>query len=425
MLKNKKREVQPAEFVRDRRCARIEEILAAATRMFNRYSFAGLTMESVAAELQMSAGTLYHYFEDKSALIFQCYQRGNRIYEEEIKFIAEAGLDGLEVVRRFVRRRLLPGHDRMIVFSDVDALPTPYDVLIKQGRRNNVAALEDLITKGLKDGSIATCDARLTSISIFSVLDWMPFWFSERDYYTRQDAAEILDDILTHGVVRLDLPIPQPLPEAPHLAPLLERHARMGRREAKRDMLLSVATQSFNLKGVVGSSLESIAARAGVSRGAYYYHAQDKEELLYHCLKRAFEWEWDAYRFIIHQAELLPDEHLSALTTEIGLFHAMHILHRTTIGPKSNYHNINFLKPEQRVEILGINKTIEKENQARYKTLVHSGHYRKIDPFFMQQIGAGLRNNLPTWTEEAGVDPIFFANVQSRLFLFGLKARRS
>jgi len=44
---------------------RREDILAAATRLFNRKSFAAVTLEAVAAEVGVTTGALYHHFASK------------------------------------------------------------------------------------------------------------------------------------------------------------------------------------------------------------------------------------------------------------------------------------------------------------------------------------------------------------------------
>lgn len=403
---------------------RREQILSAATRLFNRHSFAGMTLEAIADEIGIAQGTLYHYFENKDALIFQCHLRGIRLYAEELAGVMEPGIDGLETVRRFVRRRLLPGRPRMIAFSDVDALSLTYRQRIHQGRLNNVAVLQSIIERGVAEGGIAALDARLTSIALFSILDWMPFWYSERDYYSRQYAAETIDDLITHGLVRRDVPPPVALPEPPDLSRLTQAAANAGRRAAKRDRLLRVASESFNLRGVVGSSLEAIAEDAGVSRGAYYYHAPDKETLLYLCLQRALAWEVESARHLVNGLSTQPDDLSGVVELEIQLVRRIFLLHDSPLGPKSTYHNINYLKPAHKAEILAINRDAVGQDIARYRDWIAAGHYRPVDVYFAQQFGAGLRNNLAVWFYETRNWPtLVVADNAAHLFLFGLKAR--
>ena len=53
--------------------------------------------------------------------------------------------------------------------------------------------------------------------------------------------------------------------------------AREGR---SRSELLATAADCFSRYGYAGSSIDRIARRAGVSKGAIYYHFRDKQDLL-------------------------------------------------------------------------------------------------------------------------------------------------
>ncbi|PTL76254.1 TetR/AcrR family transcriptional regulator [Vitiosangium sp. GDMCC 1.1324] len=49
--------------------------------------------------------------------------------------------------------------------------------------------------------------------------------------------------------------------------------------EARRAELLRIALDEFSEKGIEGASLNAILAKAGLSKGAYYYYFVDKEDL--------------------------------------------------------------------------------------------------------------------------------------------------
>jgi Transcriptional regulator len=403
--------------------SRREEVLATATRLFNRHSFAATTLDKIAAEIGLTPGALYHHFQSKEMLVFECFSRGLRMYRDEIARAREPGLDGLEMVRRFVRGRLRPGEPRMITFSDIDALPRNHRDIVHNARMGNIRMLGGLIERGIDDGSIARCDPFLTSLAIFSVLDWMPFWYSERSYYTRQEAAEILDDIVAHGIVRRDLAEIAPPPPRDPLA-LLGHLARMDKRRAKRDRLLRIATESFNQRGVVGSSIEHIAADAGVSRGAYYYHAPDKNSLLHLCLKRAYRIETEVLELLIEHAPTSPDAAVRAVHFEFELLRAVTALHHSPYGPKISFHNVPFLTPANRAELQLIDRVLVGRNMGRYERAKAEGTFRQIDTLFIQEVGAGLRNNIPAWSRfTEGTDPEKVADCSTRLFMFGLKPR--
>ena len=405
------------------RRSRREAALVAATRLFNRHSFAAVTLEAIAGEMGATSSALYNHFESKEALVFECFSRGLRIYRDEITRAREPGLDGLEIVRRFIRGRLRPGEPRMITFSDLDALPRNHREIVHDARAGNVAMLRAIIEQGVADGSIAPCNPFLTSLAIFSVLDWMPFWYSESSYYTRQEAAETLDDMLTHGVLRRDVAELEPPPRR-DLTPLLDGAHDGSRRAAKRDRLLRIATESFNLRGVVGSSLEHIAADAGVSRGAYYYHARDKNTLLYLCLERAYLTETRLLELLLENAPRSGDAIREASDFEFDLLRGVAALHGSQRGPKISFHNLPFLTASQRDSLLELDRVLVGRNRGRYDRAIASGAFRTLDTLFVQEVGAGLRNLIPSWSRlTADWDLQSVADGLTRLFLFGLKQR--
>jgi AcrR family transcriptional regulator len=371
----------------------------------------------------VTSSALYNHFESKEALVFECFSRGLRIYRDEIGRAREPGLDGLEIVRRFVRGRLRPGEPRMITFSDLDSLPRAHRDVIHDARSGNVAMLRGVIEQGIADGSIAPCNPFLTSLAIFSVLDWMPFWYSEKRYYTRQEAAETLDDILAHGVLRRNSPECEPPPRR-NLILMLNQLSDGNKRAAKRDRLLRIATESFNLRGVVGSSLEYIAADAGVSRGAYYYHARDKNTLLYLCLERAYKTETELLTLLLDSVVPSGDVVKDAADFEYELLRCAVELHRSPYGPKISFHNLPFLTADQRLALEALDRALVGKNRGRYDRATAKGAFRDLDTLFVQEVGAGLRNNIPNWSRlTEGLDPLEVADSFARLFLFGLKPR--
>ncbi len=77
---------------------------------------------------------------------------------------------------------------------------------------------------------------------------------------------------------------------------------------ATRAAILDAAEQVFLERGVARATLEQIARRAGVTRGAVYWHFRDKEELLVAMRERvdAPMWEW-----LGHRREELADDPLT------------------------------------------------------------------------------------------------------------------
>ena len=396
---------------------RAEEILVSASKLFARHSYANVTMEQVAASVRAVPGALYHYFRDKDELIFHCYLRGLAIYRHEIETAAEPGIDGLEVVRRFIRARLRPERQRMILFTDIDALAASYSNDVHARRWQNAALLAEILKRGVADGSIACDEPLLTAVALISILDWVPFWLSERDYYTRQQAIDAIDDIIAHGVYRREIALPD-MPEPPSLAPFLQARAKLNKRAAKLDRMLSIASDSFNRRGASGTSLESIAADAGMTRAGIYYHFSEKESLLLACLRRGLAGE-------IGIREHLQDLELGAFDHMVQRVRLLLMLHDTPCGPKATYHNINYLGDVDRKYFVKQVLATIGQDQNNHQRWIDEGLFRSVDTYFAERVLTGMSHWYPIWFRDVrGWSPMQIADHFSRLFLGGLKPRR-
>ncbi|MFN5720244.1 MAG: TetR/AcrR family transcriptional regulator, partial [Bradyrhizobium sp.] len=254
-------------------------------------------------------------------------------------------------------------------------------------------------------------------VALISILDWVPFWLSERDYYTRQQAIDAIDDIITHGVYRREIAVPE-MPEPLSLAPFLEARARLNKRAAKFDRMLSIASDSFNRRGVSGTSLESIAADAGMTRAGIYYHFSEKESLLLACLRRGLAGE-----IAIH--EHLQEHSLGAFEHTVQRIRLLLMLHDTPCGPKATYHNINYLNDVDRKEYVRQVLATIRRDQDSYQRWIDEGRFRRIDRYFAERILTGMGHWYPIWFKiRRDWSAVEIADHFARLFLSGLKPRR-
>ncbi len=80
-------------------------------------------------------------------------------------------------------------------------------------------------------------------------------------------------------------------------------------REETRRQILEASFHLFGLKGFDGVSVKDIAKATKLSKGALYWHFQNKEELYYECLK---DFRHMLRRYIFRQLELIdsPSERI-------------------------------------------------------------------------------------------------------------------
>jgi len=74
----------------------------------------------------------------------------------------------------------------------------------------------------------------------------------------------------------------------------MARRARERSKGATREALIEAAMAEFSERGLDAPSLDAICSRAGFTRGAFYVHFRDREELVAAVMERALVAFFDA-----------------------------------------------------------------------------------------------------------------------------------
>lgn len=156
------------------------EILAAASKVFRRKGVQAAGMREIAAELGMTVGNLYYYFENKQALLAFCQQDG---------------LDGLLALAEALRRedlppptrlaRLIEGHvERLnegtpgsLAHLEVEGLEGALREAILTRRDQYEGLLRELIAEGIRAGAFRSVDTKVAALAILGALNWTVKWF--------------------------------------------------------------------------------------------------------------------------------------------------------------------------------------------------------------------------------------------------------
>ena len=177
-------------------------MLRAAARCFNRKGFSGTSLKDVADILGLTDAALYYYVRNKEELVYLCYVRAADVGREAMRRARDEGGSGYEIVARYLRyhvETMVGERGPIAIMSEIPSLkPDHRDEVLELSRKHS-AAFEDLLERGIRDGSIATCDVRMTGNAIMGSLNWIPKWF----HGDATMAARMVDEfprILTSGL---------------------------------------------------------------------------------------------------------------------------------------------------------------------------------------------------------------------------------
>ena len=174
----------------------------------------------------------------------------------------------------------------------------------------------------------------------------MPFWLSERAI-TRQQAIDAIGDIVTHGVYRRELAIPD-MPEPLSLAP---PRARASFEQTSRQMRQDARSpRTVSTEGARPARRSRARRDAGMTRAGIYYFSERAPAA---GLPAGAAGE-------VAIRDHLQEQNLGAFDN-VQRLRLLLMLHNTR--PKATYHNINYLNDVDRKAYVG--QVLPRSGKAR------------------------------------------------------------
>lgn len=256
---------------------RKEAIVRVATDIMNRKGVRGMTHSLVAAELGLVPRAVAYYFRRKEDLAAACYARSIARMQTHIDDALKQATPA-DAVRAFVK--LFFESQRQVATEEIEPIAWFEDVRTLKDDATGRAFIDMFRSvrsifsmRGAPSFGRAECNARahlLLSQMFWAVL-WLPRYNPED--YARM--AERTADILLNGMAAR---------AAKWSPPVLSIHPED---DAGQDFL-TAGTELINENGYLGASVDKIAARLNVTKGAFYHHNETKDELVEQCFERTW-----------------------------------------------------------------------------------------------------------------------------------------
>jgi AcrR family transcriptional regulator len=167
----------------DRRRARDEKreaVLRMAVRMFLEDGYHRTPLAKIAERLNITKPALYNYFRSKEDILRELYRQGDEQYEASFGRIERGDGDSLHKLREFIRAyaRVMTT-DRGMCFARLDdrELGEEARAEVRRSKRRYDLAFRKKIERGIEDGSILPCDAKLAAFVIGGALNGIADWY--------------------------------------------------------------------------------------------------------------------------------------------------------------------------------------------------------------------------------------------------------
>lgn len=194
-----------AAFDRDSLFAQRKQALAqAAIGAFNRHGFYATSMDTIAAELGLTKGTLYHYYRSKTDLLYDCLLQGVEDGRRMAEAAAAEGGRGVDKLERFLRLQFqtLAGSNgsSWLLSADLSALSIAQRADLRKKSRSVDAIVQSFIIEGMSDGSIVSTEPKIAEFFLIGAMNWLPRWYNPNGRISSDELASIFIRIVLDGL---------------------------------------------------------------------------------------------------------------------------------------------------------------------------------------------------------------------------------
>ncbi len=140
------------------------EIIDAARRVIARRGPRNASMEKIAEEANISKGTLYLYFDSKTALVREATERGHAQMAAYVDPVVRQAASPIEAIDAYVRATLQFCHEHEMLFRAMNTYPDsdgdPGGKAVARHIDGYVDMLEGFVERGIQDGALRPVHAR-------------------------------------------------------------------------------------------------------------------------------------------------------------------------------------------------------------------------------------------------------------------------
>jgi AcrR family transcriptional regulator len=254
--------------------------------LFNQHGVKGATLSDVAGRVGLSTNSITYFYRKKEDLVVACLLRSIEVINGIIS--AAAGAESIEDrVRQFILRffdqlaQIQRGSaSEVMTFRDLQVIGSAYAVPVFSAYTDMFRRVRRLLASdGARNDNRVSLNAR--SHLLLTLTVGAMNWSARYDPLDYELVAARMSDILIGGLAS-----PTSCWASTALDSALAQARDAG--DVTQEAFLRAATALINEHGYHGASVERISARLNVTKGSFYHHIPNKEDLISACFERTF-----------------------------------------------------------------------------------------------------------------------------------------
>jgi AcrR family transcriptional regulator len=187
-----------------RKTAREEELLQAATRLFKEKGYRSTSMQDLADALGVQKASLYYYIKSKEDLLRRLLEHAFSLVQSRIDEIYATDLSPTDKLRLALRNHAVTMMDNLNLVSvylhEYRNLPPRRLKQVLGVRKHYEQVLAQIMQDGIASGEFRPVNVKMTVYGLLGMLNWTHQWFSPTGELSSQEIADVLVDLALYGL---------------------------------------------------------------------------------------------------------------------------------------------------------------------------------------------------------------------------------
>jgi AcrR family transcriptional regulator len=181
-----------------------EEICYKAADIFAEKGYERTTLEDISAELKMTKGGLYHYFDGKDDILFHCLIKAHTMATDALaRIVDRKGLPPKEKLKLAIREHVKVLTTRFVYAAlrqQELMLPKRFRDEVKEERRKFQGMFVGIVQEGIEQGCFRVANLKLVSFAILGAVNWVARWYSPNGPFTPDEISEAFCTMIFQGI---------------------------------------------------------------------------------------------------------------------------------------------------------------------------------------------------------------------------------
>ena len=180
-----------------------EAVILAAARAFRARGYHNTSLDDIARSLHVTKPTVYHYVQNKEQILFECFRSGVERIRATFSELTDRSMSGRERLLALIQgyaAAITSDFGWCMVRAEDQDLSPAMSARINEMKSEIDRGIRQLIREGIEDGSIRSCDPKMTSFALAGALNWIAHWHKADDALSPAEIATRFIEIFDLGL---------------------------------------------------------------------------------------------------------------------------------------------------------------------------------------------------------------------------------